>query len=344
MKFIDDFMEKKTQDALRKENDQIERKARLSELESRNQQKRRMLLHPIKSANDRKEIKDLKKEISAYEQKKEDRVVILASTGLIVGGILFLCLSAVFHKPSEDNTDVNEITVAETRVEAAEEENTVKGSTNVETVVISDGQSNAADSSANSIVASSGASDESDKTVDQEKTESEDEVLPPASTVAQGLMSSDLVVMSRRDYNHVSNDSDYIGNGEGITLTIEVNKGNIETEDIVFDYDTSLLNVDIEGPSYQDGKTIITAYVTANSECDTELFITTENEIEMSDEPYGYPITIRKLDSSEGRIAFITPTGTKYHFDANCAGENAIRTTYHDVMMLEIEPCGTCAD
>ena len=56
MKFIDDFLEKKTQDALRKENEQIERLARLSELESRSKQKRRMLLHPLKAANERKEI------------------------------------------------------------------------------------------------------------------------------------------------------------------------------------------------------------------------------------------------------------------------------------------------
>lgn len=343
MKFIDDFMEKKTQDTLRKENEQIERKARLSELESRNKQKRSVLLHPVKSANERKEIKDLKKEISAYEQKKEDKVVIFAAIGVLVGFILLLCLSSAFHKPSDDNTDANETIVAETNVET-EEENTIKGNTNAETVAIRDEQSNIADSTTHSIVASAGASDESDKTVDQEKTESEDEALPSANTAVQGIRSSDLMIVSRRDYNHVSNDSDYIGNGEGITLTIEVNKGNIEIEDLVFDYDTSLLNVDIEEPSYQDGKTIITAYVTANSECDTELFITTENEVEMSDEPYGYPITIRKLDSSEGRIAYITPTGTKYHFDANCAGENAVRTTYHDVMMLEIEPCGTCAD
>lgn len=343
MKFIDDFMEKKTQDALRKENEQIERKARLSELESRNAQKRRILLHPVKSANERKEIKDLKKEISAYEKEKEDRVAIFAICGLLAGLILLLCLSSVFHKSSNDNTDVNETMVAETKSETVEG-NTAKGSTNVETVVIKDEQSSTANSTANSIVDDAGVNDESDGTIDQEKTESEDEVLPQASSIAQGIMSSDLRVMSIRDYNHVSNDSNYIGNGEGITITIEANRGNVEKEDIVFDYDTSLLSVDIEEPNHQDGKTIITAYVTANSECDTELFITTEYEFETSEEPYGYPITIRKLDSSEGRIVYITPTGTKYHFDANCAGENAMKTTYHDVAMLEIEPCGTCAD
>ena len=104
------------------------------------------------------------------------------------------------------------------------------------------------------------------------------------------------------------------------------------------------MNVDIEELNHQDGKTIITAYVTANSECDTELFITTEYEAETSEEPYGYSIIIRKLDSSEGRVEYVTPTGTKYHNDADCAGENAIKTTCHDVAMLEYEPCGTCAD
>ena len=62
------------------------------------------------------------------------------------------------------------------------------------------------------------------------------------------------------------------------------------------------------------------------------------------DEVMGYPISINKLDASEGRVVFITPTGTKYHYDPDCAGENAMKTTYHDVAMLEYDSCGNCVN
>lgn len=345
MKLIDDFMEKKTQDALRKENEQIERKARLSELESRKKQKRNAILHPIKTVNERKEIKDLKKEISTYEKEKEDRGAIFAICGLLAGLILLLFLSSAFHKPSDDSTGANETTVAETSVEA-EKESVTKGSSTTGTFAISDNQSNTADSTVNSVVDDAGANDESGETEDQQRTETDDVVIASDESAVYGILSSDIRVSYVTDYIHFNNDMVYLGNNEGTTITIETDNEEMEIEDLIFDYDTSLLNVDIEEPVLQNGKTIISAYVTANEECNTELFITTEYELETTDGDMvnGKLLSIKKLDSSEGRPVYITPTGTKYHFDANCAGENAMKTTYHDVAMLEIEPCGTCAD
>jgi len=46
----------------------------------------------------------------------------------------------------------------------------------------------------------------------------------------------------------------------------------------------------------------------------------------------------------EKRVVYVTPTGSKYHSDSDCAGENATPTTYYDVEMMELEPCGKCAD
>ena len=165
-------------------------------------------------------------------------------------------------------------------------------------------------------------------------------------TTAIKLLSSDLRVRSVSDYVHISNDPVYLGNDEGVTITIEVDKEGIEIEDLVYEYDTSLLSVDFEETIHQDGKTKIVAYVTAYEECSTELFITTNYEIDTLNENdvMGYPIGIKKLDSSEGRVVYVTPTGTKYHYSPDCAGENAMKTTLYDAESWECEPCGTCAN
>ena len=113
MKFIDDFMERKTQDALKKENEQLERKARLSELESKNKQRRRTLLHPVKTANERKEIKNLRKEIAAYEKEKDEKKSILVLGGVLIGLFTALILISVFDK-TPDNPVIDETTVAVT--------------------------------------------------------------------------------------------------------------------------------------------------------------------------------------------------------------------------------------
>ena len=123
MKFIDDFMEKKTQDALRKENEQIERKVRLSELESRKKQKSRMLLHPLKTADELKEIRNLKKEIDAYEKEKESRVALVVLGGFAAVGMLILCISGLFSKPSNSNTNANDATAAATEVTVTSDTN-----------------------------------------------------------------------------------------------------------------------------------------------------------------------------------------------------------------------------
>ena len=351
MKFIDDFMEKKAQDALKKENEHFERKARLSELESKNKQKGRNLLHPVKSANERKEIKNLRKEIAAYEKEKEDKKSILVLGGVLIGLLAVFILIGVFDKtpdkPVTDETTVS-VTSDEPKNESTVQENTIA----VTAATTTDEQPNTASSIDNSIVAGAGASEENtkpveqDEKVEQEVTGAEDELEASDATAVQGIMSSDIRVSSLTDYAHFSNDTICLGNNEGVFITIEAVNKKMEMEDVVFDYDTSLLNVDVEEPKHKDEKTIISAYVTANEECSTELFITTKYEIETlgEDNAYGYPISIKKLDSSEGRIVFITPTGTKYHYDAGCAGENAIKTTYHDVAMYEYEPCGTCVN
>ena len=350
MKFIDDFMEKKAQDALKKENEHFERKARLSELESKNKQKGRNLLHPVKSANERKEIKNLRKEIAAYEKEKEDKKSILVLGGVLIGLLAVFILIGVFDK-TPDKPVTDETTVSVTSDEP-KNESTVQENTIAVTATTTDEQPNTASSIDNSIVAGAGASDanseivEQDEKVEQEMTEEEDEVEFSDVTTVRGVMVSDLSLKWELDYAHANRDAIILGNNEGITITIKADFAELEIEDLVFDYDTSLLNVEIEEPYHQDGKTIISTYVTANEECNEELLITTVNDLKASDGDMvnGFWLNITKLDSSEGKEVFVTPTGTKYHYDADCAGENAVKTTYYDVSMLEYEPCGTCVN
>lgn len=167
MKFIDDFIEKKTQDALRKENEQIERKARLSELESKKKQKSRILLHPLKTIDERKEIRNLKKEIEVYENEKEDRVALVVLGGLIVVGMLGLCISGLISKPSNGNTNANEAIAAATEVTATTDSNDSENESKTGEYVV-------ANSTQNEEVSDESIS--TDNTIEESKTEKPEEI------------------------------------------------------------------------------------------------------------------------------------------------------------------------
>lgn len=158
------------------------------------------------------------------------------------------------------------------------------------------------------------------------------------------LNASDLRINLMTDYGHYD-DSIYLGNDEGLTVTITIDKNDVLSDDLFFYDEDSLLNVEVSEPNYVDNKTRITAYVTADEECEAELLIGTVYELMTRGEKASvYSYSIRKLDSEEGRVVYVTPTGSKYHFDPDCAGENATPTTYYDVEIMELEPCGKCAD
>ena len=344
-KIINDLMEKKAQEALKKENEQIERKARLSELEEKNKGMRRKLLHPVKSVNDGKEIKKLKEDIAAFEKKKEEKRSILVLGGILCFLMIMLFATSLFGKSSNNKAD--ETPVAMTASEA-KTENAI-GSTTEESTVIAEEQAstdNSVDSSTGFTGEETDDLEEKGNAVVNETTEQVTEEIDADDVpIEQGLLFSELKINGQLDYAHVSNDSIYLGNDEGITFTIETENEVNDIEELVFDYDTSLLNHTVRDFDYEDGKTTIIVYVTALEECNTEFIITTEYELEKrGEEAQGLIFSIRKLDSSEGKVVYVTPTGEKYHYSADCAGENAIRTTYYDAEMLEAEPCGRCVN
>ena len=96
--------------------------------------------------------------------------------------------------------------------------------------------------------------------------------------------------------------------------------------------------------TFPQTQTILKAYVTGKKPGDSEFFICTEYDLATKGENVeGYYLNIRKLDSSEGRIVYVTPSGEKYHFSESCAGDGATKTTYRDATVYEYEPCGKCA-
>ena len=84
-------------------------------------------------------------------------------------------------------------------------------------------------------------------------------------------------------------------------------------------------------------------YVTGKKAGTTKLMISTAYDYYLYGENLeGFVFDIYKYNSTDGRIVYYTPTGSKYHFSANCAGDNARETTLSEAQSW-LEPCGKCA-
>lgn len=159
------------------------------------------------------------------------------------------------------------------------------------------------------------------------------------------IMTSDLSVSYLTDYVHVNDDSLYLGEGEGFTVTVTVNREDAGPEDLYVGFDDSVLNVDITDIVSEDGNTKINLYVTCNEPGEADMIITTCHEIDLSGEDAEcFTIVLRQLDETEGKVVYVTPSGEKYHYSAECAGENAIQTTLYDANLMELDPCESCVN
>ena len=356
-KFFNDLMEKKAQEAIKKENEQIMRKARLSELEEKNKSMRRKLFHPIKSANDDKEIKKLKEDIAAFENEKDNNKILLVSGGIFCILMMMLFATSLFGKSSNDKSDETPVamtvteakteTVTEAKTETVAEAKTEKPIESTKEVpAVIDEEQASVDSSSSFTGEETDESDEKGNDIVNETTEQEtEEINTDDEPIEKGLLVSKLSVDCWTDYNHVSNSSIHLGNNEGVTFKISTGIEVKDKEEFIFEYNESLLNLTVQDFDNEGGNTTIIVYVTGLKECDTELLITTEYEIyEMDEEAKCLVYDIHKLDSSEGKVVYITDYGKKYHYSSACAGESAVKTTRYDAELLELGPCGTCVN
>ena len=92
-------------------------------------------------------------------------------------------------------------------------------------------------------------------------------------------------------------------------------------------------------------QTYLKAYVKGRKVCDAYFAVFTTYDLATKGEDAEcYWIDICQLDTKEGQVVYVTPTGEKYHFSKECAGENAQKTTYKDVLAYEYQPCGKCVE
>lgn len=324
-KYIQKWKEEKATENIRQEEEQQRRKERLQELEEAKKRKEFHIPNPIRAMKENKEIKELKREITAFEEKKKERRGVLAAVGIFA--VLFVVLFGVIgimanveknEAADEFTAEISAANIAAMKTEETEETENIEETENTEDLGLS---------------VQSSSEEMSEEIV--EETESEGIGIPE-------LLASDLKVKYQTDYSHKDNDAIVLGNEEGVTITVSVPTGTVWDAIVIYG-DEKLLDIDYQDVEGEDSGFDI--YVTGKEVCNTELVIMTAYELAVKgEEAGGYILNIQKLDSTAGKIVYITPTGEKYHFSGKCAGENAIKTTYRDASAYEYEPCRKCAN
>ena len=197
-----------------------------------------------------------------------------------------------------------------------------------------------------SAVKKASAEEEKDSDIEKEESKKEEEKIEEESKASEipSMTASDLEISWQTGYGHASTDIVILGNDEGATVTIKVPDVGVTTEDLFYLFDEHIVNVSEKDITDYSGNPCVELNVTGVAEGTTDVLVAVEEEYEkLGDDATVVSIPVKKLDSTEGRVVYYTPTGEKYHFSAECAGDNARATTLHDATSLEMEPCGKCA-
>ena len=315
--------------AEQKNEEQRQRIERLAELEATQNRKGFHIPNPVQSMRNKKELKKLRKEIAAFEERKHSTKIAIGCAALVVVLIGFCGVMAAFEKddvpfeekPSASSSEYLDATHSTTADSTAP--------TSIETQPTE--KTEAPIEETTSIIVTTEA-----PTV---------ETAPPSEPIdCLQLSASDLSVTTIMDYAHTDTDVLFLGNHEGVTISIVANGTDITWDALVLLYDETILNVELQSPENTETQTVLKAYVTGKKTGDSEFFICTEYDLSTKGEDTeGFYLDVRKLDSSEGRIVYVTRSGEKYHFSESCAGDGASKTTYRDATVYEYEPCGKCA-
>lgn len=157
----------------------------------------------------------------------------------------------------------------------------------------------------------------------------------------------DYKVSFMTDYAHASNEIVYLGNDEGAEFTVTAQPAGLTADDFFFYADEAMLKCTvtdvIDDPDIN--RTIIRWRVEGIAEGLSEIYIFSNYDyIVLGDDCSIVSCSIRKLDSADGRVVYVTDNGDKYHYSEACAGENAVKTTLMDAESLEYEPCSKCTN
>ncbi len=156
----------------------------------------------------------------------------------------------------------------------------------------------------------------------------------------------DFSIEYQPDYAHIDTDSVILGNNEKLTIWLTAYPSGLNTDDFFFYCEEDELTYTVEDikQNTASNETAIRLSVRSLKEGYHDFgILSTYDIITLGEESPGIWLTIHGLDSRDGQIVYVTPTGEKYHFSADCAGENATATTLYDVESYEYEPCGKCA-
>lgn len=181
------------------------------------------------------------------------------------------------------------------------------------------------------------------KPVGEEKTD--DSVTTPGSSTDSNPYNKveDYSVHTKSEYAHIDSAVIRLGNGERVWITIKASPATLSMNDFVVDYDDAMLEI-IDVRSSTVGDILqIELTVKAKSSGVSEIIICSGYELyEDAENIKGYVLTVRGLDSTDGKVVYITSTGEKYHFSESCVA-SGIKTTLNDALAYEYGPCSKCA-
>ncbi len=316
--------------------EQCKRIERLQELENETKKRNGFHIpHPIKTMQNKKEMKQLRKEIEAYNDIKKNKVLAITLVAAFV--VCFGIVGIMAEKDIENHDDSSSVAQVEEL-------------TSVPSGYILPYALRGSSAPANVLELDAKAKETTDE-ADENATSGSDNVSAQSSDAPESeeqdilkLTADDLSVSYLSDYAHVDSETVYLGNGEGVTITVDTSVTSVTAEDILLFYDEELLSAKTEDAIEVENKTRIEFYITGKSSCSTQIAIITNYDyLTKGDKAEGFVFDVEKLDSSEGKVCYVTPYGEKYHFKEKCAGKNAVRTTFRDAATCGYEPCGKCA-
>lgn len=312
----------------KKKNEKIaqqQREERLAQLEESRNQSRKRILHPVKAQKERKEIKDLKKEIASFEEKRKYKRVLLGLFSFLAALFLIIFIAA---KNSPADTNQNTASPSDAFSSDAGFDNE---SLNNDTVQSPNGQKTS------EILTSS-------ISIDERK---QSEVISENGTAETSYTAVDYEVGFETDYSHIDTERMTLGNNEIGTVIITASPSTIKFEDFYIEYNNSMLSYTLTDTVANEDKDSIsfTLQIKAISSGASEIVIfAIDDFIALDDNTPVVTIPVYALDKEQGRVVFVTYGGEKYHFNENCPGDSAFKTTLYDAECAGYEPCKKCAN
>lgn len=154
-------------------------------------------------------------------------------------------------------------------------------------------------------------------------------------------------ISARTDYAHFAEATIIQGNGETFYVVIDTKNKDATVDDVVMFYEDT--EIQILSKDYYYGDLTyprVEYHCQALKEGDFEIQIASTYDdfiYEQTGKDYDmYVLSIKKLNSYDGQIVYISYYGDKYHKSSTHAGDSWQAVTLWDAVGMGIEPCNTC--